>query len=160
MGLVVGVVPIVSGLVVFFDPLGRKSKGESLVRVTTLAAVPPDGVPRLFPVVARRKDAWTQYAAQPIGSVYLCRARDDEVPQAFTAVCPHLGCTVNFQPSQDKFVCPCHNSAFNVDGTRVDPANSPSPRSMDALAVEIRYEQEVWVDYRRFVGGKSEQIEE
>ena len=160
VGIVVGVVPIVSALAVFFDPLRRKSRGESLVQVTTLSAVPPDGVPRIFPVVVQRHDAWTNYPPQPIGTVYLRRTSGSELPQAFTAVCPHLGCTVDFKSASGKYLCPCHNSAFNVDGIRVNPATSPSPRGLDELAVEIRNGQEVWVDYRRFVGGKREKIEE
>jgi menaquinol-cytochrome c reductase iron-sulfur subunit len=156
----VGAVPLLSGLVVFLDPLGRKAKGGNLVRVTTLSAVPPDGRPRMFPIIAERHDAWTQYPPQPIGAVYLRRATDDQPPEAFSVVCPHLGCSVDFRPLAGNFVCPCHNSVFAVDGRRVNPATSPSPRDLDSLNVEVRNDQEVWVDYRRFVGGKGEKIEE
>lgn len=160
VGLVVGMVPIVSGLVVFFDPLARKSRGGQFVRITTLAAVPPDGQPRRFPVIAERADAWSHYPPEPIGSVYLRRTEKFAVPEAFTTVCPHLGCAVNFQPGRGQYLCPCHNSVFGVDGLRIDPAATPSPRDLDSLAVEIRNGQEVWVDYRRFVGGIREKVEE
>jgi thiosulfate dehydrogenase [quinone] large subunit len=33
---------------------------------------------------------------------------------AFDAVCPHAGCTVQYQQSQDILVCPCHGSLFNA----------------------------------------------
>jgi thiosulfate dehydrogenase (quinone) large subunit len=32
---------------------------------------------------------------------------------AFDAVCPHAGCTVEWDPSGRLFVCPCHGSEFN-----------------------------------------------
>lgn len=32
---------------------------------------------------------------------------------AFTAVCPHAGCTVAYEQSSTAFVCPCHGSQFN-----------------------------------------------
>jgi Rieske Fe-S protein len=160
VGLVVAIVPLVSGLVVFFDPLGRKTQGGQMVRITTLSALPPDGQPRRFPVIAQHRDAWSQHPGEPIGSVYLHRNSETETPEAFTSVCPHLGCAVSFQPAEGQYLCPCHNSAFTVDGSRVDPARSPSPRDLDSLAVEIRNGQEVWVDYRRFVGGIHEKVEE
>jgi thiosulfate dehydrogenase [quinone] large subunit len=33
---------------------------------------------------------------------------------AFDAVCPHAGCTVEFDSSQHVMVCPCHGSLFNA----------------------------------------------
>lgn len=33
---------------------------------------------------------------------------------AFDAVCPHAGCTVEFQQSQNVIICPCHGSLFNA----------------------------------------------
>jgi thiosulfate dehydrogenase [quinone] large subunit len=39
---------------------------------------------------------------------------------AFDAVCPHAGCTVQYQQSQDIFVCPCHGSLFNASTGAVE----------------------------------------
>jgi len=33
---------------------------------------------------------------------------------AFDAVCTHAGCTVEFDSSQDVFLCPCHGAAFDA----------------------------------------------
>jgi thiosulfate dehydrogenase [quinone] large subunit len=33
---------------------------------------------------------------------------------AFDAVCPHAGCTVQYDPSNTILVCPCHGSQFNA----------------------------------------------
>jgi Rieske Fe-S protein len=33
-----------------------------------------------------------------------------------TRTCPHNGCRLNYNNSQDQFVCPCHASKFNLNG--------------------------------------------
>jgi thiosulfate dehydrogenase [quinone] large subunit len=45
---------------------------------------------------------------------------------AFDAVCPHAGCTVQYDTSAKLFVCPCHGSEFNgiTGAVEVGPAQS------------------------------------
>src|SRR5205823_591306 len=76
IGAVVSMVPLVSGLIVFFDPLRRKSKAGEFVSVASLNALPEDGSPRKFPVIASRIDAWNKSPRTPIGAVYLRRTGD------------------------------------------------------------------------------------
>jgi Rieske Fe-S protein len=131
VGLLVGVVPLAAGLFAFFDPLRRKKRPQ-WVYVAHEDEVPPDGVPRRFPVISDRWDAWNYYPPGPIGAVYLRRTKANEKPVAFTVVCPHLGCSVDYAPAADSFKCPCHNSVFAVDGSVV---SGPPPRPLDALEV-------------------------
>ncbi len=35
---------------------------------------------------------------------------------ALSRRCPHLGCLVGFDPGREEFVCPCHQSRFNLTG--------------------------------------------
>jgi Rieske Fe-S protein len=89
--------------------VSRSGSGEAVARVADL----PDGVP----VPA------TGPAGQPIVVV---RPKDAD-PVAYSAVCPHAGCTV--APSDDgrTLVCPCHGSTFDpVSGERLSgPATAP-----------------------------------
>jgi thiosulfate dehydrogenase [quinone] large subunit len=39
---------------------------------------------------------------------------------AFDAVCPHAGCTVQYDPSATLLVCPCHGSQFNASTGAVE----------------------------------------
>jgi thiosulfate dehydrogenase [quinone] large subunit len=45
---------------------------------------------------------------------------------AFDAVCPHAGCTVDFDQSQDILVCPCHGSLFNASTGTVEQGPAAS----------------------------------
>ena len=152
IGGIVTVFPFAVGLGVLFDPLRRKSAKAEARRITTLDALPDDGIPRAFPVIDTRVDAWNVYPAEAIGSVYLKRDPGQKTPVAWTSVCPHLGCAVDYKSQSREFQCPCHVSAFNLDG---DPVMGPSPRPMDSLEVEIRDDKEIWVKYERFRSGVS-----
>src|SRR5690348_4821755 len=111
IGGLIGLIPVGAGIAVFLDPLRRKAVSSGAVRVTTLEALPDDGVPRKFPVLATRVDAWNKFSQVPIGAVYLRRTNGKEV-QALNVVCPHAGCFVDFLPEKGIYLCPCHNSTF------------------------------------------------
>jgi menaquinol-cytochrome c reductase iron-sulfur subunit len=152
---VLGLVPVAAGLAVFLDPLRRKSAANGAIRVTTLDSLPDDGVPRKFPVLSSRVDAWNKFSEVPIGAVYLRRTGNQV--QALNVVCPHAGCFVDFLPEKGVYLCPCHNSTFTVAGTIGDRA-SPAARGLDSLEVQIRGGNEVWVRYENFQPGRAEKI--
>jgi menaquinol-cytochrome c reductase iron-sulfur subunit len=154
-GALAAIAPI-AGLFVAFDPLRRKTDAGGAVRVASLNALPEDGEPRKFPVLATKIDAWNRTPNVPVGAVYLQRFKDGTV-RALNVVCPHAGCFVDFRTDQNHFHCPCHNSSFALDGKILDP-KSPSPRALDELAVEIRNGSEVWVKFQNFRAGTHEKI--
>ncbi len=146
--------PVAIGTRVFLDPLTRLKAVEAFVKVTTLATVPEDGTPVQFPVMADRRDAWTKFTQVPIGSVFLQRQAAGKL-QALSAVCPHAGCLVDYDEDKQGFLCPCHNSLFKKDGGLKDE-QSPSPRPLDTLEVEVRNKNEVWVRFQSFQLGIKE----
>ena len=170
IGAVVGLVPVLSGLVFFLDPLIRGGEGtgapgegggstkdaEGFIKLpVTRALLPADGTPQQVTIEDDLVDAWNKFPKVPIGSVWLRRSESGEVV-AFNTVCPHLGCAVEFRGAKNDFYCPCHLSAFKLDGTKDNPI---PPRDMDGLAVKPNTGEEIWVQYKNFRGGISEKVE-
>src|SRR5947209_7978329 len=60
IGAVATLVPLVSGLATFLDPLRKKAKAGEFVFVASLTALSDDGLPRKFPVIAAHSDAWNK----------------------------------------------------------------------------------------------------
>ena len=147
--------PLAAGIIALMDPLRRRNGDDTFVMVTHLSAVPEGGTPKRFQVESERRDAWTTHQKTPVGAVYL--RRTDTGVQALNAVCPHAGCFVALVDGGARFGCPCHRSSFALDGAINDP-DSPSPRDMDALDVEIRSGEEVWVRFQSFLPGREERV--
>ena len=71
--------------------------------------------------------------AFPQGKFYLVRLEDGGF-LALARDCTHLGCTVPWLADENRFVCPCHSSAFDIHGDVID---QPAPRALDLYAVRI-----------------------
>lgn len=147
----------------------QSSPQATLRRVARLADLPQDR-PVMIPIVGDLEDAWTVYPNEPIGRVWLARGPLDSADptktplKVFSAVCPHLGCTVQIAGDGKQFVCPCHNAAFKFDGERVvevaGGGQNPSPRGMDPLEYKIEQDgatKDWWVEvkYEQFELGKA-----
>lgn len=156
LGGLASAAPVAAGLTVFLDPLRRTAADGDFIQVTSMEALPEDGMPRKFSIVADRIDAWNKVPEVPIGAVYLRKSASGQV-EALNVVCPHAGCFVDFSPERKLFGCPCHNSSFALSGDVSDP-KSPSPRGLDSLEIEIRNGTEVWVKFQNFVPGREEKI--
>jgi Rieske Fe-S protein len=159
IGGVATAVPAAAALMVFVDPVRRKrggAGGGEYVPVTPLDAVPADGTPRRFQIIADRVDAWTKYKSVPLGAVYVKRQGGDV--EAYNALCPHAGCFINVAADGQSFHCPCHNSGFNADGS-LRPG-SVSPRAMDRLEVDkdALTQGTVAVKFQNFVAGTADKI--
>ncbi len=70
------------------------------------------------------------------GHFFLSRLEDGGF-LAFSRRCTHLGCTVSWYQKQNKFLCPCHSSSFDIKG---DVINPPAPRALDLFPVIIENE--------------------
>ncbi len=64
------------------------------------------------------------------------RTAEGEV-RAFSAVCTHLDCTVQFKTDTAQLWCPCHNGLYDVGGNVV---SGPPPRSLERFVVNLRGE--------------------
>lgn len=73
-------------------------------------------------------------APQNFPKVKLWIANTEQGVMAIYKVCTHLGCLYNWADQENKFLCPCHGSQFELDG---DYIRGPAPRSLDRFVVRI-----------------------
>jgi cytochrome b6-f complex iron-sulfur subunit len=53
---------------------------------------------------------------------------------ALYKVCTHLGCLYNWNNQEIKYICPCHGSQFEKEGTYI---LGPAPRDLDQFVIRI-----------------------
>jgi cytochrome b6-f complex iron-sulfur subunit len=80
--------------------------------------LPVDGLAKITYLVIKEGPTIAQYGISP--------------------VCTHLGCTVEWQPDRERFVCPCHGSEFDAEG-RVE--KGPARRPLPLVTVVVRQNQ-------------------
>ena len=59
---------------------------------------------------------------------------------AFSAVCTHLNCTVQYQEARREIWCACHNGTYDLEGRVV---SGPPPKPLEEMAVKIRGDEVV-----------------
>ncbi len=59
--------------------------------------------------------------------------KDDAGLFALWGTCPHLGCKPNWEPTELKFLCPCHKSLFAADGWLL---RGPAPAGLKHLRMD------------------------
>jgi Rieske Fe-S protein len=160
LGAALGAALLTPAIIAVTDPLRRRRRraetgASPRVKVAQVDEIPnlDAGAPPLrAPVIASGlRDAWNRLDNTKLGSVFLGQRQGSL--SCLSAICPHAGCGIDFDDKQQKFVCPCHNSTFAIDGTR---ESGPSPRDMDRLEVAVEGDS-VYCLYQRFrlaVSGK------
>jgi Rieske Fe-S protein len=101
---------------------------------------PPSGEPETTSVVAAALAALPpntglifKFGSRP-GLVL--RTPDGDV-RAFSAVCTHLDCTVQYVVETSQIWCACHNGLYDLSGHVV---SGPPPRPLDRFVVNLRGE--------------------
>lgn len=67
------------------------------------------------------------------GRFYLARQQDGGFI-ALSLRCTHLGCSIAWEETEKRFICPCHSSAFDISGEVLNP---PAARALDYYPVMI-----------------------
>jgi menaquinol-cytochrome c reductase iron-sulfur subunit len=163
VGAIAGMVPLAASVVYFFDPVMRRKKAvgatgaavdaDGFIRITSLDSLADDGSPRAFKVIADLQDYWNKFPDSEIGSVFLSRDAEGKIT-CFNSRCPHLGCTVGYDDRERRFFCPCHESAFSLDGKK---SNNIPPRDMDRLEHSVDADGTIRVKYVKYRAGITEQ---
>ena len=101
---------------------------------------PPSGEPATASAVAGKASALKPNSGRifKFGSRpgIVVRTADGEV-RAFSAVCTHLDCTVQFKADTSQLWCACHNGTYDLGGNVV---SGPPPRGLEKFVVNVRGE--------------------
>ena len=55
--------------------------------------------------------------------------------RAFSAICTHLDCVVQYQPETKGIWCACHNGRYDLNGQNI---SGPPPRPLEEYVVNVR----------------------
>jgi Rieske Fe-S protein len=72
--------------------------------------------------------------------VVIARQGDGNTADDFVAlsnVCPHLGCSVHWEPQNARFFCPCHNGAFDATGKATMGPPAAANQSLKKFPLEV-----------------------
>jgi Rieske Fe-S protein len=170
LGVLFGAVLGIPAIAYLIDARNRPAPKNDFRPVARLSEL-KTGEP--YQVVIRdiRHDAWTLHPNDVIGRVWLVRGEGEKV-DALTTICPHLGCSVNFDAKDKLFLCPCHGGTFQLTGQRKELTDrqNPAPRGMDKLEIKIsddpdpshvvngKRDRVIAVKYQNFIQGKDTPI--
>ena len=69
-----------------------------------------------------------------VGGSALVIIRTPKEFKAFSAICTHLGCIVDWEGQKREIVCPCHAGVFDTEGRAV---SGPPPRPLPVYPVQV-----------------------
>jgi Rieske Fe-S protein len=90
-------------------------------------------------IVAEQVSGWAVTTEEH--HVFVLPEKNNEV---LSTICPHAGCEVAWDQATNRFACPCHESYFAADGSRL---SGPSSRGLDALPTRVEHGK-LQVQYR------------
>ncbi len=149
----VGALPTVRLALAPLSQSGGEGGWSPVVKLDDL----PDGQPVRLRIFGDQHDGFAAETHQPLGLVWFLRTKD--AVTAFSATCPHLGCTVDLGTDAQSFFCPCHNSTFKLTGERFPGKPNEALRGMDQLESRVTTTRMVEVRYKRFVLGTGDKKE-
>jgi Rieske Fe-S protein len=120
--------PLVKFVLFPLQGAARKEEWSELGEASEFNRV---SAPVLRTITLTQRDGWRETVTEQ--AVYVGRSATGEL-QVLSPVCPHLGCSVAWQDTQNKFVCPCHGGQFDAQGQHIA---GPPPRGLDRLGVRI-----------------------
>jgi cytochrome b6-f complex iron-sulfur subunit len=99
---------------------------ESTAKSVTLPVKPADVKPNSGQIF--------KFGSQP---AILVRTPAGEL-RAFSAICTHLNCTVQYRADLSHVWCACHNGHYDLNGKNIA---GPPPRPLDSYVVNVRGDQ-------------------
>lgn len=109
-------------------PLSRR-RTEPRVRLGRIDDFSP-GRPSRVEFALRRLDGWVVVEGREAAWVV---RRGGQI-LVFDPRCTHLGCAYHWDDQKTRFLCPCHNGVYDIEGRVV---SGPPPRPLDVYRAEV-----------------------
>jgi Rieske Fe-S protein len=132
----------------FLRPQGAQAAAGDWTDVAPLKELTGDG-PIMRSIMVEQRAGWSSKLEEQI--IYVLPQQNRQV---LTAACPHEGCNVSWQAEQNRFACPCHDSYFAADGSRI---SGPARRGLDPLPSREENER-LQVQFRSFENNTGERV--
>jgi menaquinol-cytochrome c reductase iron-sulfur subunit len=127
-GIITSALALPAALYLLLPPRSRKS--AEWVTAGDVTQLQP-GAPEEVVFRRNRVDGWKVTSEK--STAWVVRASSGDVV-AFAPQCTHLGCAYHWDESHHYFLCPCHTSAFALDGKVL---SGPAPRPLDRYEVKV-----------------------
>lgn len=105
--------------------------------------------PMMCAIMTERVAGWSTTLEEQ--QVFILPAHDRK---ALSSACPHEGCNVMWRDETNDFLCPCHDSSFGPDGTRL---GGPAQRGLDPLPSREK-DGMLQVQCQTFMNNKVERV--
>jgi menaquinol-cytochrome c reductase iron-sulfur subunit len=129
LGALIGIaLAIPTILYLLVPPKPRKQSG--FIDAGDISQLTP-GVPIALSFQESRLDGWRLETEKK--TAWVVKEPNNQIV-AFGAQCTHLACAYHWEMESGKFMCPCHGSAFAIDGKVLD---GPAPRPLDRYVTKI-----------------------
>jgi menaquinol-cytochrome c reductase iron-sulfur subunit len=139
--LIAAALAIPAAAYLLIRPKGAEDNGLSEVADLNQLRI---GKPEEVIYERKRVDGWHKVTEK--ASTWLVRT-DEHSVTAFNPACTHLACPYHWDATANHFICPCHGSAFAIDGKVIA---GPAPRPLDRYVAKIE-------DGKILIGSQVEQ---
>jgi len=138
LGVLAGVVASIGGAAFRFLRPRLSAPSEQWLDVASLSELKgPQPVAKK--IVAEQISGWAVTTEEH--SVFVLPEKNNQV---LSTICPHAGCEVSWEQTTNRFACPCHESYFAADGSRI---SGPARRGLDELPTRVQ-DGKLQVQYR------------
>lgn len=129
LGVFAGVFGSIGGAAFRFLRPRLSAPSEQWLDVATVSEI-SGSQPLAKKVLAEHISGWAVTTEEH--NVFVLPAKNNEV---LSPICPHEGCEVAWEQSRNRFSCPCHESFFAADGSRI---SGPAQRGLDPLPSRVQ----------------------
>jgi Rieske Fe-S protein len=109
-----------------FSPAGIRDK-----ELVFFPLVAEEDIPRLG--VKKEELVYSVSGKERKARVFLVSS--SEGLMAFSAICTHLGCLVNYHKEKREFICPCHGGRYDLAGKNIA---GPPPAPLTRFPIKIQ----------------------